>query len=115
MCCASFVFAQTPAPTDPRFEIRRYVIEGATLVSAAELDALTSPFAGKDKNFADVQRALEALEKVFSSRGFSAVQILLPEQELEKGEVKFKVIEARIGKVIVEGNKNFDEDNTRRA
>ena len=115
MCCASFVSAQAPAPTGPRFEIRRYVIEGATLVSAAELDALTSPFAGKDKNFADVQRALEALEKVFSSRGFSAVQILLPEQELEKGEVKFKVIEAKIGKVIVEGNKNFDEDNIRRS
>jgi hemolysin activation/secretion protein len=107
--------AQSAAPADPRFEIRRYVIEGATLVSAAELEAVTRPFAGKDKNFADVQRALEALEKVFTAKGFSAVQVILPEQELEKGEVRFKVVEARIGKVIVEGNKNFDEENIRRS
>lgn len=115
LCCASLVHAQSAAPADPRFEIRRYVIEGATLVSAAELEAATQPFAGKDKNFADVQRALEALEKVFSAKGFSAVQIILPEQELEKGEVKFKVVEAKIGKIIVEGNKNFDEENIRRS
>jgi hemolysin activation/secretion protein len=112
---ASFACAQSAPPADPRFEIRRYVIEGATLVSAAELEAATHPFTGKSKNFADVQRALEAIEKTFTGKGFSAVQVILPEQELEKGEVRFKVVEAKIGKVIVEGNKNFDEVNIRRS
>jgi hemolysin activation/secretion protein len=120
LVCLAFAWAplaraQSAPPADPRFEIRRYVIEGATLVSAAELDAATQPFAGKNKNFADVQRALEAIEKAFTARGFSAVQVILPEQELEKGEVRFKVVEAKIGKVIVEGNKNFDEENIRRS
>lgn len=115
LCCASLARAQSAAPADPRFEIRRYVIEGATLVSAAELEAATLPFAGMSKNFADVQRALEAIEKTFTAKGFSAVQVILPEQELEKGEVRFKVVEARIGKVVVEGNKNFDEVNIRRS
>ena len=113
LCGASLAQAQKASPADPRFEIRRYVIEGATLVSAEELAEITQPFTGKDKNFADVQHALEALEKAFLSRGYSAVQVVLPEQELEKGEVKFKVIEAKIGRVIVEGNKNFDEENIR--
>ena len=115
LCCASLAQAQKAPPAEPRFEIRRYVIDGATLVSADDLAEITQPFTGKDKNFADVQRALEAVEKAFSSRGFSAVQVVLPEQELEKGEVKFKVIEAKIGRVIVEGNKNFDEENIRRS
>ena len=62
-----------------------------------------------------MQRALEALEKIYADKGYSAVQVILPEQELDRGEVHFKVVEAKIGKVIVEGNKFFDDDNVRRS
>lgn len=101
------------AAQDPRFEIRRFVVEGATLVSAVELEAATKAYAGRDKDFADVQRALEAIERLYSAKGYSAVQVILPEQELDRGEVHFKVVEARIGRVVVEGNKFFDEANVR--
>lgn len=112
--CAQGAVKESPAaPPEPRFDIRRYVVEGATLVSAGDLDAATRPFTGPNRNFADVQRALEAIEKLYSSKGFSAVQVVLPEQELNKGEVDFKVVEAKVGRVIVEGNKFFDEANIR--
>jgi len=109
----------TSAPTgsasqaDPKFEIRRFVVEGATLVTEKEINAATASFTGPSRDFADVQRALEALEKLYSQKGYTAVQVLLPEQELEKGEVQFKVVEARVGKVVVEGNKFFDDANIR--
>lgn len=96
------------APSDgPRFEIRRFVFEGASLVSAADLDAATRAFSGRERSFADVQRALEAVEKLYSARGYSAVQVVLPEQELEKGEVRFTLIEAKLGRLLVEGNKFY--------
>jgi hemolysin activation/secretion protein len=103
-----------PAPQqDPRFDIQRFIVEGATLVSAPEIGAATAPFAGKSKDFADVQRALEAIERLYANKGYSAVQVILPEQELDRGEVHFKVVEAKIGKVVVEGNKFFNEANIR--
>jgi hemolysin activation/secretion protein len=105
-----------PVPTaaqEPKFEIRKFLVEGATLLTGAEIETATAPFVGPDKDFADVQRALEALERAYSSKGYSAVQVILPEQELEKGEIRLKVIEARIGKLVVEGNKFFDETNIR--
>jgi len=107
--------AGVPAPAAPElsFEIRRFVVQGATLVSARELEAATRPFAGSGKDFADVQRALEAIERLYTAKGYSAVQVVLPEQELNKGEVEFKVVEAKVGRVIVEGNKFFDEANVR--
>ena len=37
----------------------------------------------------DVQRALEGLERAYTDKGYSAVQVILPEQELDKGEVRF--------------------------
>ncbi len=85
------------------------------MITKERIDAVLAPFAGKGRSFADVQRGLEALEKVYSALGYSAVQVILPEQELERGEVRFKVVEAKIGKVVVEGNKNFDEENIRRS
>lgn len=96
---------------EPRFDIRQFLVEGATLLSSAEIENAIAPFRGQRKDFADVQRALEALERAYSTKGYNAVQVILPEQEVERGEVRFRVIEARIGALVVEGNKFFDEAN----
>ena len=97
----------------PRFVIKRFDVSGATLVSAARVDAILNPFLGPDREFGDVQRALEALERSFVEAGFGSVQVLLPEQELEQGVIKFQVIEPRVGKVSVEGNLAYLEANIR--
>ena len=116
---STLAFAQTPAkppaPVDdsPKFEIKRYVFDGATLVPATRLEELTRPYAGQGKSFSDVQRALEAVERAYSDAGWSAVQVVLPEQELQRGEIHFQIVEAKIGRVLVEGNKFFDESNIR--
>jgi len=117
MLPAALALAQTPqkplAEDSPRFEIRRFVFDGATLVPPAELEARTKPFTGPARQFSDVQRALETVERAYSDAGWSAVQVVLPEQELERGEIHFQITEAKIGRVIVEGNKFFDEANIR--
>lgn len=124
LAAASLALAQAPqesapdkppaaADTGPKFEIRRFIFQGATLVSPGQLEEATSAFTGKDRSFGDVQRALEVIERTYSDAGYSAVQIVLPEQELEKGEIRFQITEARIGRIVVEGNKFFDEANIR--
>jgi len=117
---ASAAGAQAPAPEssaraqqEPRFDIGRFVVEGATLLTSDEIEAAVGPIRGKARDFADVQRALEALERVYATKGYNAVQVILPEQEVERGEVRFRVIEPRIGAMVVEGNKFFDEANIR--
>lgn len=113
----SLAFAQAPSkpqPDDtPHFEIRRFIFEGASLIPKERLESATAPFTGPNRTFGDVQRALETLERAYSDAGYNAVQILLPEQELERGEIRFHIIEATIGRLIVEGNKHFDEANIR--
>jgi hemolysin activation/secretion protein len=103
-----------PAPAaGPKFAIRKFEVEGVTLVPQARVDSLLKPYTGTDRDFGDVQKALEALEKYFLDLGYGSVQVLLPEQELEQGVVKFKVIEPKLGKVTVEGNKAYTETNIR--
>lgn len=107
-------FAQEAKPEAPlRFEIQRFQVEGNTFLTPPEVQKTLAPFVGKDKDFGDVQRSLEALQKAYVDKGYSAVQVLLPEQELEQGIIQFKVIEARFGKVTVQGNLFFDDANIR--
>ena len=98
---------------NPRFDIARYRVEGNTLLATAEIEKLVSPFVGKQRDFGDVQRALEALEMAYRRAGYSAVQVYLPEQQLEGGVVILRVIEARVKSVNIRGNRFFDNANIR--
>lgn len=114
--CAAMLAAAPASPqggAGPRFEIRGFVFDGATLIAPERLARATAPFTGPDRDFGDVQRALESVERLYAEAGYGAVQVLLPEQELERGVVRLRVIEARLGRVIVEGNRHFSEANIR--
>lgn len=101
-----------PAPA-PRFDIDAFVVEGNTLIPQKEVDALLGPFTGKQRDFGDIQRALEALQSSYLERGYNAVRVLVPEQDIRAGRVRLQVIEARIRTVRIEGNRYFDNDNVR--
>jgi hemolysin activation/secretion protein len=103
---------QTP-PVPPRFEIQRFLVEGNTLLTQSELDRILTPFSGKNRDFGDIQRALEALQDVYTGRGYNAVRVSVPEQDIRAGQVRLRVVEARIRRVRVQGNRFFDEKNVR--
>jgi len=100
---------------DEQFDIVRFQVEGNTILSANEVDRLIAPFVGSKRVYGDIQRALEAIEDAYRAKGYGAVQVYVPEQELTSGVVKLQVTEAVIGKVVVNGNKYFPTDNIRRT
>ena len=103
-----------PVPA-PKFDINRFAITGNTLLPNEEVERAVAPFTGKQKDFSDIQRALEALEQAYRDRGYGVVQVILPEQDITKGVVQFRIVQPKIGKVTIEGNKHFDNDNVRRS
>ena len=115
LCLSTTVLAQpatAPAPA-PRFDIQAFVLEGNTLLEQRVVDALVTPFTGKQRDFGDIQKALEALQASYLERGYNAVRVLVPEQDIRSGQVRLQVIEARIRNVRIEGNKFFDDENVR--
>lgn len=103
------------ADDTPRFDVKRYQVEGNSILPALEIEKLLAPFTGSKSDFGTLQQAVEALENAYRTRGYHAVKVLMPEQELQGGVVRLTVLEARIGAVTVEGNKHFDNDNIRRS
>ena len=107
-----------PAPEvipAPRFDIIRFEVLGNTLLPQEEVERLVAPYTGKNKDFADIQRALEALEQAYRDRGYGVAQVILPEQDITRGIVQFRVLQPRVGRVTVEGNSHFDAGNIRRS
>lgn len=98
-----------------RFDISRFDVRGNTLLPADAIDRLLIPFTGSQRNFGHVQMALEALEAAYHKLGFNVVQVGLPEQELNQGVVRLEVIETRVGRLTVEGNKAYSEENIRNS
>ena len=106
----------TAAAAGPlKFLIERYVVRGNTLLKPDVISRVLVRYAGAQKDFGDVQRALEALQVAYQDAGYGAVQVTLPEQELDKGEVDLDVIETRLGKIDVQGNDFHDERNVRNS
>ena len=95
----------------PRFDIASYSVEGNTLLPSELISSIMNGYVGKDKDFGDVQEALEALESAYRKKGYNAVAVILPEQELDKGLVKLRVIEAKIRSFLVEDNKYHSNEN----
>jgi len=104
-------------PGDPvgSFQITRFVVEGNTLLSEAAVNSVLTGFSGEHRSFDDVEHAVEALQRLYRARGFNLVKVTLPEQELNGGVVRLKVIETRLGKVTVVGNVHHSEANIRRS
>ena len=88
-------------------------MEGATLVAPERIDAALAPYVGADRTIDDLQRARAALESIYARRGYGATQVLLPEQEIKDGVVRLRVVEVKLGRIRIEGNRFFDDDNVR--
>jgi hemolysin activation/secretion protein len=101
------------AQVAPRFSIQRFNVEGNTVLPSGEVQRIVAPFTGPDRDFGDIQQALESLQDAYIARGFNAIRVVIPEQDIKAGQVTLQVIEAKLRQVRVEGNQHFSEANIR--
>jgi len=101
--------AATPAsPTRTRtFDINEFRVEGATKLSAIEVEKVVAPYLGPGRQLEDVEKARAALEKEYSERGYQTVTVAIPQQTVREGVVTLKVTEGRVGRLRVRGARYF--------
>lgn len=107
--CFCFLFSGRGLAGAPLllFEIKRFVIEGNTLFDENEMAQVVQPYVGDDKSADDVEAAREKLEKHYHAKGYPAVIVNIPEQHVDDGEIELAVIESKIRRVRVTGNRYF--------
>jgi len=109
LVCAVFPAAGAAyaAENEAAFEIRVYEISGNSLFTADTLREIVRPFTGAGKTAADVEKARDALEKFYHQSGYPAALVNIPEQNVADGIVYLRVLESRVGRVRISGNRYF--------
>ena len=99
----------------PRFSLTGFVVEGNSLLRDDQLQQTLAPFTGSERSFDTLRQAVEALEKAYADAGYGAIHVVLPAQELDQGTVKLRVFESRVGRITVQGNTHYSDDNILRS
>ena len=96
------------------FDIWEYRVLGNTVLSNRQIERAVYHHLGPDKTFEDVQAAQNSLQDIYREEGYSFANISIPEQDVDNGVVKFKVIEGNISRVKISGNKYFSRSEIRK-
>ena len=117
---APSVAAPAPAPAAPavdgvRVTVKRFVVEGNTLIDKAALEALVRPFAGQTLNFSQIEAVAVQVGQLYRQAGWVA-RVYLPLQEVDQGVVTIQVVEAIFGRLIFEGpaSQRLSQEQVRR-
>lgn len=92
---------------DATFDVWEYQVEGNTLIDAELIERAVYPHLGPDKTIDTVEAARGALEKVYKERGYGTVLIDIPEQDVDAGIVRLRVVEGRVQRLKVTGSRYF--------
>lgn len=76
--------------------VKRFVVEGATLIPAAELAALLADRIGQTQTLAELEHAAQRIAEHYRRHGWF-VRAYLPAQDVTDGIVRIQVVEGRFG------------------
>lgn len=91
----------------PLFDVFDYQIEGNTVLEVAVVEQAVYPFLGPGKRIEDVEKARIALEAAYRDRGYPTVVVDIPEQDVEHGAVRLRVVEGRVEFLKISGARYY--------
>jgi hemolysin activation/secretion protein len=93
-----------PANADLAFTLDAVVFSQSSIFSSAELEAVVKPYLGQTVHFAELQRILSAVNRLYDQKGYVTARAILPPQNIEQGRVRIQLVEGRVGDLVLEGN-----------
>ena len=97
------------------FDVFEFRVRGATAIPPRDIEAAVYPMLGENRSISDVERARDALADLYRSRGYGAVNVDIPEQDVVDGIVRLQVTEGKVGVVRVTGARYFSSGQIRQA
>ena len=91
----------------PPVRVSKVIMEGATLFSEREAGSIVSSLVNREVPLQELRVTAVSITRWYRSRGFVTSRALVPAQTVEKGIVRIRVIEGKVGEVRIEGNRHF--------
>ncbi|HEY3226578.1 MAG TPA: ShlB/FhaC/HecB family hemolysin secretion/activation protein [Planctomycetota bacterium] len=90
-----------------RIKLTSFRITGNVSYPTDELHALVADYEGKEVTLADLRSAANRITMHYRSHGYGLSWAYLPEQVVRDGDIEIAVVEARIDKILVQGNAHY--------
>ena len=100
---------EIPKPVVPevKFTVNQFTITGNEAVRTEELQPLLDALVGREITLTDIRNAASEMKSVYRKKGYIAAYVYIPPQAVKDGGVEVRVIEGRLGKIEVQGNRYF--------
>lgn len=102
--------ADAPPAATRTFDVEAYDVDGVRLLKEVEVEAAVYPYMGPGRTAADIDRARQALEKLYRDRGLQTVVVELPAQTVSDNIVRLHVVEASVGRLRVTGARFYSPE-----
>lgn len=100
--------------SETRIAVQSFRIDGNTLLDGALLQATLVPWLGS-RTLAELRQAALAVQALYGQAGYGAVVAYLPPQAPAGGELLVQVVEGRIGRISVQGQRRLTAERVRAA
>jgi hemolysin activation/secretion protein len=103
---------ETGVPTPPgtvRVFVRDVQVVGNTVFSDAQIAEVTAPFKNRTLLTEDLEQLRLALTLLYVNKGYLTSGAIIPDQDVTEGVVTVQVIEGKLTRIDVEGNRWFTD------
>jgi len=87
------------------FKLKEIKYSGNTLFSNEELKKIDTGYIGKDVTLIDLKKIIKTITVLYNDKGYITSFAYLPPQKIKNGIVQITILEGKVGKVNIEGNK----------
>ena len=99
--------AQPSGALPSSLSINEYTVQGNHLLSELDIDNAVYPYLGPGQTVQSVDAARAALQKAYADKGYETVEVEIPPQHVTGGVVLLQVVEAKVGRLHVNGSRYF--------
>ena len=94
----------------PKFVLKQINLEGNTLFSREDLDQYIILYLNKEQTLGKMKSLARLITHHYQSYGFGTSRAYVPPQSIENSIVTIKIVEGKVGKISVEGNKYYSKE-----
>lgn len=97
-----------PGAMEKTIRVEKIVVDPSAILPKEKIDAIIAPLEGQTVSLNDLQGAIDALNALYAEGGHATARAILPPQTIKDGEVRIRLIEARVGDVRLKGVEALD-------
>jgi hemolysin activation/secretion protein len=100
----------TPAASQvANIPLKRFEVGPSEILSADEIRAVLSPYEGRTVSLSELFDAVDGINALYAARRMPTARAFLAPQEIQDGVVVVRLVEARVGAVMLEGQQQLQQ------